>query len=164
MRTPDFFFANSLAPCISYEAQIPDSNCIFHRTPHAFYVSVPSLAPFASNPTKDLLDRLRDLKKMYSQTWIPGSTAPTELAFQNAKDFISTLPLTSIPTPAIHVASDGEVNFQWSGSNFKIDLGFYGNGKFSYYGLKTGYQPVFGDDIPVTNGAPKSLLNIASAA
>nr|HEV7952888.1 hypothetical protein [Candidatus Acidoferrales bacterium] len=63
---------------------------------------------------------------------------------------------------SIHVASDGEVNFRWSGSDFQIDLGFYGDDKFSFYGEKTGLAPIFGDDTPVKDGIPRALVDLAS--
>lgn len=163
MHYSDMMFLNALAPYVCYDASLSGSS-IFQHTPHAIYVNVPATTVFQNNPTKDLLDRLAELKKTYSTPWLPGSTIPTEIAFQNAKDFVSTLPLSYIPKPAIHVASDGEVNFHWAGPNFQIDLGFYGDGKFSYFGSKDGSQPIFGDDIPVQNGAPNQLIAIATAA
>lgn len=113
------------------------------------------------NPTKELFDRLGDLKKMYSVPWLPDSTVPVDDAFQNAKDFVLTLPLNQMSKPSVHVASDGEVNFHWVGPDFRIDLGFYGDGKFSYFGEKKGHAPVVGDEVPVQDGAPKALLALA---
>jgi hypothetical protein len=117
---------------------------------------------FVSGPTTELLDRLAELKTKYTTVWLPNSKRPHEDAFQNAKDFVSTLPLARIVKPAIHVASDGEVNFQWSGPDFHIDLGFYGNGMFSFYGEKNGRAPVVGDEVPVKDGIPKALEDIAT--
>ena len=163
MANPDMVSFGELAPYVSYDTSFSGTS-IFQQTPHAIYVSVPADAIFQSNPTKDMLDRISELKKAYSQAWLPGSSVPTDNAFQNAREFVSTLPLSYVPKPAIHVASDGEVNFHWTGPNFQIDLGFYGDGKFSYYGQKDGFEPIYGDDIPVGNGAPQQLLAIASAA
>jgi hypothetical protein len=118
---------------------------------------------FVSSPTTDLLDRLTELKKKYSTVWLPNSTRPTDDAFQNAKDFVSTLPLNRIVKPSIHIASDGEVNFQWAGPDFHIDLGFYGNGKFSFYGAKKGHEPITGDEVPVKDGIPEDLAKFAAA-
>jgi len=161
MNNPDMIFFGAIAPYISYDSS-PSGSSIFQHTPHAIYVTVPATVVFRNNPTKDLLDRLTELKKSYSQPWLPGSSVPTDSAFQNAREFVSTLPLSYVPKPGIHVASDGEVNFHWAGPNFKIDLGFYGDGKFSYYALKEGSEPIYGDDIPVQDGAPQRLLAIAS--
>jgi len=115
------------------------------------------------NPTKDLFDRLKDLKTKYSTAWLPGSLIPKESAFEDAKNFVRTLPLTQIVNPSIHVAADGEVTFEWKQENFQIDLGFYGDNTFSYYARKKGQEPLFGDDIPVERGIPKELVDVASA-
>jgi len=128
----------------------------------AVQINVPANYVFTSNPTMDLLDRLAELKSKYSTAWLPNSTRPDDKAFQNAKEFVSTLPLHRMVKPAIHVASDGEVNFQWSGTDFHIDLGFYGNGKFSYYGAKEGHEPIVCDGVPVKDGIPKELADFAS--
>jgi hypothetical protein len=116
-----------------------------------------------STPTKDLLDRIRDLKRRYAQAWTPNGTIPKEDAYRDAKDFVLTLPLARIVRPSIHIAGDGEVNFEWRGEDFHIDLGFYGNRTFSYYATKRGSEPLFGDDIPVKSGIPRALADFASA-
>jgi hypothetical protein len=109
-----------------------------------------------------LFDRLNVLKAKYSSAWLPDSIPAKESAFQNARDFVLTLPLNRILKPAIHVASDGEVNFQWIGPDFQIDLGFYGDGNFSFYGAKAGSKPILGDEVPVKQGIPKELADFAS--
>lgn len=114
-----------------------------------------------TNPTKDLFDRLKDLRTKYSSVWLPGSRVPNESAFEDAKNLVRTLPLMQIVNPSIHVASDGEVNFEWKGNDFRIDLGFYGNQTFSYYAVKNGKE-LFGDDVPVKEGIPKELVGFAS--
>lgn len=114
-------------------------------------------------PAKDLVDRLRELRARYSQPWIPNSIAPKASAFEDARAFVLTLPLMQIDRPSIHVAADGEVNFEWKGPDFHIDLGFYGDDLFSYYATKQGCQPLLGDDIPVKDGIPKELIEFASA-
>jgi hypothetical protein len=158
-------FICSPAPiCVRYNSSPLEASMIQYDQPsYAVYVTVPENYALTSNPTKDLLDRLAELKTKYSAPWLPNSTRPNDNAFQNAKEFVSTLPLTSMMKPAIHVASDGEVNFQWSGDDFHIDLGFYGNGKFSFYGAKEGHAPIVRDDVPVKEGIPKDLADFASA-
>jgi hypothetical protein len=158
-------FINTPAPIyLRYDASHVGGSLVQYDQPsYAVYVTVPATYSFTSNPTKDLLDRLAELKTKYSTAWLPNSTRPNDNAFKNAKEFVSTLPLASMMKPAIHVASDGEVNFQWSGNDFHIDLGFYGNGKFSFYGAKEGHAPIVRDDVPVREGIPKDLADFASA-
>ncbi len=165
MRHTNIDFLNTLTPgFVRFDASpAGGSLVVLDQTAYAIYINVPANYDFAHTPTKDLLDRLTELKKKYSTVSLPNSTLPSESAFQNARDFVLTLPLNRIEKPAIHVASDGEVNFQWSGPDFQIDLGFYGNGKFSFYGAKEGREPILGDEVPVKDGVPNDLVNFASA-
>lgn len=117
-----------------------------------------------NNPTSELFNRLSYLKDWYSTNYLPGGLPPKDSAVQDARDFVLTLPLTQMMKPSINIASDGEVNFEWKGQDFHIDLGFYGDHKFSYYARKDGQQPLFGDDIPVRSGIPRELAYFASAA
>jgi hypothetical protein len=165
MSYTDIHFLNTVTPgFVRFDASPAGGRLIFSdQTPYAIYVSVPANQAFAGSPAKELFDRLTELKSKYSTAWLPYSRPPNEGAFQNARDFVLTLPLNRIAKPAIHVASDGEVNFQWSGPDFQIDLGFYGNGKFSFYATKTGCAPVIGDEVPVKQGIPQPLVDFASA-
>jgi hypothetical protein len=169
MRHTNVDFLNTLtnAPAPVYlrfdASSAGGSLVVLDQSAFAVYINVPPNYAFASSPTTDLLDRLAELKTKYSTVWLPNSTRPSDNAFQNAKDFVSTLPLQQMVKPAIHVASDGEVNFQWSGPDFHIDLGFYGNGKFSFYGAKEGHAPIIRDEVPVKDGIPRDLVDFASA-
>ena len=165
MRHTNIDFLNTLTPgFVRFDAsRAGGSLVVLDQTPYAIYVNVPANYDFARSPTKELFDRLSELKTKYSTASLPNSTLPNESAFQNARDFVLTLPLHRIAKPAIHVASDGEVNFQWSGSDFQIDLGFYGNGKFSFYAAKEVCEPIVADEVPVKDGVPKGLVDFASA-
>jgi len=164
MRHTDMHFLNKLTPgFVRFEASPAGGRLIFSdQTLSAIYVNVPASPAFAGSPAKELFDRLTELKIKYSTAWLPNSRPPSESAFQNARDFVLTLPLNRITKPAIHVASDGEVNFQWSGPDFQIDLGFYGNGRFSFYATKIGSAPIIGDEVPVKQGIPQPLVDFAS--
>jgi hypothetical protein len=130
----------------------------------SYYIRYAEIPEFKLSPTRELFDRLTELKSQYSTPLFPKSVAPIDQAFEDARNFILTLPLNRIIKPSIHIASDGEVNFQWSGADFKIDLGFYGNNKFSFYAAKQGTEPVLGDDVSVKDGIPEALISFASAA
>jgi hypothetical protein len=165
MRHTNTEFLNTLAPpLVRFDASPAGGSLVINdQTPYAIYLNVPANYDFGRNPTKELFDRLSELKRKYSLASLPNSTLPSDSAFQNARDFVLTLPLTQIVKPAIHVASDGEVNFQWSGPDFQIDLGFYGDGKFSFYGAKEGCEPIVGDEVSVKDGIPRGLVDFASA-
>lgn len=165
MRGTNFNFVNSSAPSAFVELSPVASGCIvFDKSSYVVDINMPVLFDVANNPTKELFDRLRDLKTRYTTGLMPESTPPSEKAFQDARDFILTLPLAQMVKPAIHIASDGEVNFHWAGPNYQIDLGFYGDKKFSFYGAMEGHDPILGDDVSVKDGIPKALIGFASAA
>ncbi len=158
-------FRNILSPeFVIFEAAPTGGGLpIVYQTLYAIFVNVPANFDLAQSQTKELFDRLSELKTKYSTAQVPNGTPPNEAAFQNAKDFVLTLPLNRIIQPSIHVASDGEVNFQWSGSDFQIDLGFYGNGKFSFFAAKKGSNPILGDEVPVKDGIPKNVVDFATS-
>lgn len=111
---------------------------------------------------KDLLDRIRYLRNTYVLPIAPNGTAPSPQAFNDAEAFIRKLPLNRTGLPTINVASDGEVNFDWSNDISQIDLGFFGNGTYSYYARGGNYAEVSGDDVTVETDVPDELVKIAS--
>jgi hypothetical protein len=165
MRGSNCNFVNSLTSSAFVElAPVASGFMAFDKSSYVVDVNMPILFDVSSNPTKELFDRLGELKTRYATALMPGTSPPSDKAFQDARDFILTLPLAQIVKPAIHIASDGEVNFHWAGPDFQIDLGFYGDEKFSFYGAKDGHDPILGDDVSVKDGIPKALVCFASAA
>src|SRR5271168_2075661 len=145
MRETNITFLSELTPSaiVRFEAfSAGGSLTISSENSSVIYVGLPAGHECTASPTKELFDRLSELKKKYLVPSLPNSEPPSALAFQDAKTFVLTLPLARLVKPIIHVASDGEVNFQWSGPDFRIDLGFYGNEKFSFYGAKKGQNPI----------------------
>jgi hypothetical protein len=123
-------------------------------------ITIPSFAIAPRDYAKELLDRLRNLEALYSIPYLPDSISPTAKAFEDAKAFVLKLPLNQITDPTINVASDGEVNFDWSNDDYKIDLGFYGNGKYSFYG-RSHEREASGDDVSIEHLIPNDLLDLA---
>jgi hypothetical protein len=85
---------------------------------------------------------------------------PIASAFADAVTFAKSTDLHWTPLPNIHLASDGEVNFLWRNKGIHIDLGFYGNGKFSYYAESPVKEPMYGDDLDASAGMPQELLEL----
>ena len=125
-------------------------------------ISVPAIEPRARDYAKELLDRVRYLRDTYVTPYDPSGVAPTPQAFNDAESFIRLLPLNRTQMPTINVASDGEVNFCWSSDTTHIDLGFFGNGTYSYYG-RSPAQEVIGENIMSKSGMPDELVKIAAA-
>lgn len=126
------------------------------------YINASSIEYKTPDYAKELLDRVRYLRKAYTKAFAPHGVAPNARAFNEAEAFIKTLPLNRTGLPTINVASDGEVNFDWSSGISKIDLGFFGNGTYSYYARGGNYGEISGDDIAVGTEVPEQLIKIAS--
>jgi hypothetical protein len=125
-------------------------------------IHAPTVAGSAREYAKELLDRLRYLKSRYVSAYGPGSVPPSAQAFQDAEVFIRKLPLNRMSTPIINVASDGEVNFDWSKNDARVDLGFYGNGTYSFYGRSV-YGEIVGEDVDVGADVPKEIIGFTAA-
>src|ERR1700682_1723472 len=124
-------------------------------------ITIPVLETITRDYAKELLNRVRYLRGAYVSPIEAGGVAPSMNAFQDADSFILKLPLNRTGMPTINVASDGEVNFCWSNAQSRIDLGFFGNGTYSYYGSGGGNE-VIRDDVAANSPVPADLLEIAS--
>lgn len=88
---------------------------------------------------------------------------PSQAAISDAMVFIS-LNLLQGPLllPEVSVATDGELNFCWETFSSLIDLGFYGDGTYSYYARNSDGKEFMADDAFVTNPLPLDVLRIIS--
>lgn len=150
---------NAFPPAIVHFAPAPPSLA----SDFVYLLKVSAAQLVEPDFAKDLLDRLRELRRLYATPALPGSKVPNNKAYEDAKAFILSLPLNRILQPTIQVASDGEVNFEWSHGTARIDLGFYGDGTFSFFGMKEGGFEIAEDSVPVAKGAPPRLLDLASS-
>lgn len=78
-------------------------------------------------------------------------------AIKDALKFISLLD-SAIPSPQISAIDDGEINFWWNLPNIRIDLGMYGNNKYSYYARLSNGIEIMADNIPISYPLPSLLL------
>lgn len=110
--------------------------------------------------SRALLERLHTLQdKPESQRW-PTGRWPTDVAFSDARKFVDELPSDMLLLPSVGAAHDGEINFLWKGDGVHIDLGFYGDGTFSFYAHREGDEEFYDDDIPVDQGLPDALKDL----
>lgn len=107
-----------------------------------------------------LLERLSELRLLPEADRWPSADWPDDRAFVDAVEFTERLPVPLRASPHISLADDGEVNFAWSVEGARIDLGFYGTGKFSYYARDKNGDEWFGDEIPVTSPLPRELRSL----
>ena len=112
------------------------------------------------SPTVALLNRLKDFFEQQQETQWPSTKWPTQRAYKDAYKFITLLPLMDIPEPDIRFADDGEINFLWhsDGIQVHVDLGFYGTGRYSFYGRNSQGEEILSEDILATDGLADSIL------
>lgn len=106
------------------------------------------------------LKRIAELRRTPEGERVPWSTWPDERAFSDARTFVLAWPSDAVLTPDIGLADDGEVNFLWEAADVSADIGFYGDGTFSFYAKGGDGKEYFGDDIPAHEGLPAKIWAI----
>lgn len=64
---------------------------------------------------------------------------------------------SSIFEPIISPATDGEVSFFWESSHITLDLGFYGDGSYSFYAKTEDGEEFFGDNYNLEVELPSKI-------
>lgn len=59
--------------------------------------------------------------------------------------------------PNVNPVEDGELNLCWRKDNLMIDLGFYGDGKYSYFARDFDGNEYKNDKVKVSEALPKEL-------
>ena len=111
-------------------------------------------------PQKKVIDKIRDLKA-YEEGWYDGErgTPASQEAIKEAETFVKTLPLEMIHSPYISLAADGEICFWWDIDTITIDLGFYGDGSYSYSAELDDGLELEKDEVSPTCSLPQEILN-----
>lgn len=86
---------------------------------------------------------------------------PEAAAINDAEQFSSSiLPNGDFALPVVTAASDGEVNFSWKNALGLIDLGFYGDGTYSYYIRFANGEELISDESPLGESLPDNVIEI----
>ena len=107
--------------------------------------------------TEKLIAQLEEIQQTSADKRWPGAVWPNSEAFNEAKMFIRSLP-DFAPMPNMGLADDGEVNFLWKNDGIHIDLGFYGEGTYSYFARDKNGQKFHGDDSLPSKGLPSEII------
>ncbi len=159
---------DTLLPENGVDAKIPYRMFLSHRLLRTDYAASYSCQPATLVDQEiswepvilPLLERLSELRSLPETDRWPDTDWPNDGAFVDAGKFTERLPIPLRASPHISLADDGEVNFAWSMEGTRIDLGFYGTGKFSYYARDNSGTEWFGDEIPVTSPLPRELRSL----
>ena len=131
---------------------------------------VPSSKEYAEHsgtlslPHAQLLTKLETLRRTSKEHRPPDADWPNAQAFEEASQFIRLLPLPDIFIPSVYIAHDGEINFLWKEEGLiHIDLGFYGDGTYSYYAINKDGQEFMSDAVETSQGLALDLEQILKA-
>jgi hypothetical protein len=86
--------------------------------------------------------------------------APSQAAVRDAECFTRILVHDDVYAPSISLATDGEINFFWVLPHVRLDLGFYGDGTYSYYEITTTGDEFLADEVSVSTPLPAQLLQL----
>lgn len=114
---------------------------------------------------EDLLTiaRIREFST-YVDGWDGLDTvAPTRAAIKDAEIFARYLfSFGKINSPYISASGDGEINFYWKRDDFLIDLGFTGNGSYSYYANLPNNCEIIEDEASLNELLPQEIISFIS--
>ena len=121
----------------------------------------PSTFPASQVVRSLLLERLHKWQQTPEENRFPGADWPIPVAFEEAERFIQNLlPARMCVLPDIYVAHDGEVNFLWKDNGLHIDLGFYGDGTYSYYARDSKGAEYGDDDLKIDQELDEDLVSL----
>jgi hypothetical protein len=105
--------------------------------------------------------RIRMLRT-YVNGWSgPESVAPNSNTIKEAEIFARYLfGIGPIVSPYISASADGEVNFYWKTRDWMIDLGFFGDGIYSYYARFENGHEILEDGADLNQPLPQEVIEL----
>lgn len=131
------------------------------RRPKA--VSVDS-ALNARSPCDHLITRVRELGMLEDGWHRPDSIGATSSVVNDAELFLRAQDWHALTKPHISLTEDGEMNFLWQSETLYLDLGFVGEGTYTYFGKASDGEVFLGDDIPLAAPLPERLRSLMGAS
>ena len=105
-----------------------------------------------------VINRIHELGT-YREGWNrPDTVAPSRAALNDAEQFVQKQDFASLHLPSIGAADDGEINFWWDVNGLYIDLGFFGDGSYSFYARLPDGKEILDDHVPVSKPLPSGIL------
>ena len=112
------------------------------------------------------IDKNKLIDKLYSyldlgDDWDGyGGKAPSLKAILEATNFLKSLKTKVLPYPML--SGDGEVGLYWEQDGYFVDIGFYGDGEYSYYAEGPNLEPLSSDHSEVSMGLDAELEEFLS--
>lgn len=102
--------------------------------------------------------RIREIG-MYPNGWDnANANVASKKAVDDAERFIRQLLSADVEEPIISLAADGEINFLWILPDFRLDLGVYGDGSYSYYGKASNGKEFTADEKSMGEKLPDEII------
>lgn len=123
------------------------------------------IEPVAKNQRLDtkridlkIIARIREIG-IYPNGWDNvNAIAASKKAVNDAEKFIRQLLPIDVKEPIISLAADGEINFLWILPDFRLDLGVYGDGSYSYYGKASNGEEFIADEKSIDEKLPDEII------
>lgn len=108
-----------------------------------------------------LLNEVRK-RRSYSHDWDGnGSVVLNKNTVDEAEKFIRNhFTNLKLVKPSVSLSSDGELCFYWNTSKIVLDLGFIGDGTFSYGGIINNSKKIFSDGTSFDSLLPDDILDL----
>jgi len=96
----------------------------------------------------------------YQENWDGYSgKPPSAKTIKDTLYFLKQLPL-DIPLPYSGLSGDGEISLFWDKNDIFADLGFTGDGKYSYYARGMDGKEYHGNYIPLSSTLPEDFVKV----
>jgi hypothetical protein len=108
-----------------------------------------------------MISRIRTLAA-YENGWDgPESIAPMRSTVEDAELFARYLfSIESVHLPHVSASSDGEINFYWKNDGFLLDLGFDGDGYYSYYAHLPNGGEIIENGASLAKSLPQEIIDL----
>ena len=117
--------------------------------------------PGAISRENELISRIRSLGELQPDWDGYGGRAPSSRCVLEAESFcVLHIATQLVLSPEITAASDGEINFHWVTERGLVDLGFYGDGVYSFFAKESSGEEHFGDEWRISQGLAPSVQKI----
>lgn len=129
---------------------------------HAPEAASGKVGPLEIGPGDELIAEVREIGLIENGWYREDSIGATSAAVNDAETFLRTINWRNLERPTISLSEDGEINFLWQSDALYLDLGFVGEGTYTFYGKAQDGEIFLGDDKALSEPLPDRLLSLMS--
>lgn len=109
-----------------------------------------------------IITKIREIGMLDDGWHREDSVGATSTAVDEAERFARSIDWRHHAVPAVSLTEDGEINLLWQTEALYLDLGFVGDGTYTFYGKSSDGQTFLGDDLPIGDPLPGDLRALMS--